>query len=68
MKELEEVLESVRSLLKRLKMVELVLSDPNLKNEEKREIICQSLGNFSVDYLEFMHKLLRLFNKYNSEV
>ena len=68
MKELEEVLESVRSLLKRLKMVELVLSNPNLKNEEKKEIISQNLGNFSVDYLNFLHKLLKLFDKYNSEV
>ena len=67
MKELEEVLKSVKDLLKRLKMVEIALSSSDLKSKEKREIIQQNLSNFTVDYFEFLHKLIKFFDKYNNE-
>ncbi len=65
MKELEEVLESVRNLLKRLNITKLTLLSSNIEIKNKKEIIYKNLGGFSSSYLEFLNKLFGFLEKYD---
>ena len=63
-KELKEVVNSLKDLLKRLNVVKLTLLSSEIEIKNKKEIIYKNLAGFSSDYLEFLNKVFGFLEKY----
>ena len=64
-KELKEIVDSLKELLKKLNIVKLTLLSSEIETKNKKEIIYKNLAGFSSSYLEFLNKVFEFLEKYS---